>query len=454
MPNNKTLQEPQSIEAEKAVLGAMMLEREVISQIVTIIDEKAFYFDTHRRLYSAIVKLYDKETPVDIVTLSNELKSQKLLESIGGEVFLAELLDSVVTTANVTYYAKIVRDMATLREMIKICNNIIKEGYQQSAEVDELLDRAEQLVFSIKEKRIKKGVTHIKPVLMQTFELIEALSEKRKYITGVGSGFVELDKMTAGFQPADLIIVAGRPSMGKTSFCLNVGEFLGINENAPIGIFSLEMTKEQLVMRMLCSQARVSSQKIRAGFLKKSDWPKLTRASGSLSEAPIYIDDTPGIPILEIRAKARRLKSQYDIKLIVIDYLQLIAGPVSENRQQEISAISRSLKGLAKELNIPIIAVSQLSREVEKREGHRPVLADLRESGAIEQDADLVIFIYRAEHYQSTQENEGKAEITIGKQRSGPVGKFELAFIKEYARFENLAKSTAVPIEEASLEEE
>lgn len=453
MPSTKTLQEPQSVEAERAVLGAMMLERDVISRIVSIVDEKAFYFDTHRKLFSTIVKLYDKNVPVDLVTLANELKSEKYLETVGGEVFLTELLDSVVTTANVIHYANIVKDMYTLREMIKACNTIIQLGYQQTGEVDELLDRAEQLVFGLKEKRIEKGVAHIKPILTQTFELIEALSEKRKFITGAASGYVELDKLTAGFQPADLIIIAGRPSMGKTSFCLNIGEHLGINENVPIGIFSLEMTKEQLVMRMLCSQARVSSQKIRSGFLKKSDWPKLTRSAGSLSDAPIYIDDTAGIPILELRAKARRLKSQYDIKLIMIDYLQLIVGPSAENRQQEISSITRSLKGLAKELSIPIIAVSQLSREVEKRPGHRPVLADLRESGAIEQDADLVLFIYREEHYHNTADNEGKAEVIIGKQRNGPIGKFELAFIKDYARFENLAKSTIVPIEEASLEE-
>ncbi|MDD5528895.1 MAG: replicative DNA helicase [bacterium] len=453
MASNKSFQEPQSIEAERAVLGAMILERDAISKIIESVNEHSFYLDAHRQIFSAIIKLYDSNIPVDLVTLSNELKIRNLLETIGGEVFLTDLLDSIVTTANVSHYAKIVKDMATLRDMIRVCNTVIQSGYQQSAEVDELLDLAEQSMFALREKRIEKGVTHIKPILTRTFELIEALAEKQQYITGIPTAFVELDKLTAGFQIADLVIIAGRPSMGKTSFCLNIAEHLGINENTAVGIFSLEMTKEQLVMRMLCSQARVSAQKMRGGFLKKSDWPKLTRAAGSLSEAPIFIDDTPGIPILEIRAKARRLKSQQDIKLIIIDYLQLVTGPYAENRQQEISSISRSLKGLAKELGIPIIAISQLSREVEKRPGHRPVLADLRESGAIEQDADLVAFIYREEHYHKTDENEGKAEVIVAKQRNGPIGKFELAFIKDYARFENLANAKMMPIEEASLEE-
>lgn len=451
-PVDKAKQEPQAFEAEQSVLGAMLIDREAISRVIEILTDKSFYTDEHQKIYRTIVELYDKNIPIDLVILTEELKKKDELDAVGGASYLTTLLDRVVSSANVTHYAKIVKDKATLRDMIKSCNRIIESGYNGSSDVDEILDQAEQLIFNIKEKRVEKGFTHVKSVLKSSFELIEELSEKKKYITGIPSGFPDLDRLTAGFQTSDFIIVAGRPSMGKTAFCLNVAEYTGITQGLGVGIFSLEMAKEQVVMRMLCSQARVSSHKVRTGFVKKTDWPKLTTAAGLLSNAPIFIDDTPGIPILELRAKARRLKSMYDIKLLIVDYLQLVVGPRSDTRQQEISAISQSLKGLAKELNIPVIAVSQLSRAVEARVDRRPVLSDLRESGAIEQDADVVLFIYREERYRHTPENEGLAEITIGKQRNGPIGKIPLTFIKEYTRFESCAKGEVSMLDEEAVE--
>ena len=450
MAKGKRREEPQAIEAEQAVLGSMMLDRDAIGRVIEILSDNLFYIDANRRVYQGIIKLYDQNEPVDLVTLSNVLKKSGELKPIGGVEYLAEILDGVVSSANVGHYAKIVRNKAILREMIRACNKIIEAGYEEREEVSELLDQAEQVMFNIKEKRVEKGFIPVKSILKSSFELIEKLSERKEYVTGVPSGFVELDKLTSGFQNSDLVIVAGRPSMGKTAFCLNIAEEVATSHGGGVGIFSLEMSKEQVVMRMLCSQARVSSLKIRTGYInKKEDWTRLTTAAGSLNDAPIFIDDTAGIPILDLRAKARRLKSKYDIKLLIIDYLQLMTGPRSENRQQEISSISRSLKGLAKELNIPIVAVSQLSRAPETRGGAtRPRLSDLRESGAIEQDADLVLFIYREEIYKKIPENEGKAVVIIGKQRNGPVGERELAFIKEYTRFENLARPAMSPLDD------
>ena len=456
MAKDKVREEPQAIEAERAVLGSMILERDAIGRVMEILSDGSFYLDAHRRIYLAIIKLYDQNEPVDLVTLANGLKKKKELKSVGEAGYLAEILDNVVSSANVEHYAKIVRNKATLRDMIKACNRIIEAGYEEQEEVDEMLDKAEHIMFNIKERRIEKGFIPIKSILMPGFELMEKLSEKKEYVTGIPSSFTELDNLTSGFQSSDLIVVAGRPSMGKTSFCLNVAEEVAISHEQGVGIFSLEMSKEQVAMRMLCSQARVSSRRVRTpAYLEKSDWPKLTRAAGTLYEAPIFIDDTPGLPVLDLRAKARRLKSRYDIKLLIVDYLQLMSGPSrSENRQQEISAISRSLKELAKELAIPIIAVSQLSRAPETRGGvPRPRLSDLRESGAIEQDADVVLFVYRDEVYRRTPENEGLASIIIGKQRNGPTGEIKLAFIKEYTRFENLARTEMSPIEDETAVE-
>jgi len=445
-------QEPQAPEAEISVLGAMILDRDAIPKVIEVLDESSFYLDSHRRIYKAIVSLYDKNIAVDLVTLAEKLQKNRALNKVGGREYLVSLLDKVASSANVVHYAEIVRDRATLRKMISVATNIIEAGYDISADADSALDKAEQLIFSIKEARVKAGFVPIRAILKHSFDIIDKLYEKKMQVTGVPSGFVELDKMTAGFQPADLIVVAGRPAMGKTSFCLTIAGQVAIKHELPVGIFSLEMSKEMLVQRMLCSEARVSSSKVRTGYIKEEDYGTLARAAGILSEAPIYIDDTPAIPILELRAKARRLKSRENIGLLIIDYLQLMTGPKSENRQQEISAISRALKGLAKELSVPIIAVSQLSRAVEARASRKPVLSDLRESGAIEQDADVVIFIYRPEEYERTAENEGLAIIDIAKQRNGPTGSRELTFIKEYTRFENLARVESEFIEEEAVE--
>lgn len=453
MAKDRILEEPQSVEAERAVVGSMILDRDAISKVVEIIDERCFYLDSHRILYRTIVELYDKNIPVDILTLSNELKSKKELSAVGDAAYITELLESVISSANVVQYAKIVRDSATLRDMIKTSNQIIESAYQKTSGVDELVDKAEQLIFNVKEQRVERGFVPIKSVLTPTFESIEAAQEQKRYVTGIPSGFNDLDKYTSGFQQSDLIIVAGRPSKGKSAFCLNVAAYLSVVEKMGVGIFSLEMAKESVVMRILCSEARVNSRKVKTGYgIKGSDWAKLTRAAGALSAAPIYIDDTPEIPILELRAKARRLKAKNDIRLIVVDYLQLVTGPRAENRQQEISKISRSLKSLSKELNVPVIAVSQLSRAVEQRGDKRPVLADLRESGAIEQDADVVLFIHRRDKGEGL-EKEDIPEIIIAKHRNGPTGAIKLSFIKSYTRFENLAKSELIGEEETETSE-
>lgn len=451
MVNKKTLQEPQSIDAEQSVLGCMMFERDAISQVIEILDENVFYLDLHRLIYHAIIKLYDKNEPVDLVTLTNHLKNRGELDLVGGAKYLAELLESVASGANVSHYAKIVRDTATLRELIKTSNKVIESAYQSPGEVSELIDQAEALIFGIRTKREERGFIPIQSILKASFDEIEKKADKKGYVPGVPSGFIDLDNLTSGFQKTDFIIVAGRPSMGKTSFCLNITEEVAITYKKGVGIFSLEMSKEQIVTRLLCSQARVSPNKVRTGYLDKSDWPKLASAAGALNDAPIFIDDTPGIPIFELRAKARRLKSRYDIELLIVDYLQLIVGPRSDTREREIAAISGYLKSLAKELGIPVIAASQLSRAPESRVDRRPVLSDLRESGAIEQDADVVIFVYREERYRKTPDNEGRAEIIVGKQRNGPIGKVLLTFIKDYAKFESLARTQPIEVDEETV---
>ncbi len=374
------------------------------------------------------------------MTRPEQLKKAGSLEEIGGATYLTTLTSFVPTAANVDYYARIVKEKAILRSLIGASTQIITEGYDPTKDVDALLDKAETLIFDITQRKFEGGFTLFKDVIKGTIETIDQLYQKKEYVTGIATGFREFDIKTAGLQPSDFIVVAGRPSMGKSSFVSCIAERAGVVEKHPVAIFSLEMSKEQLVQRMLCSHARVDAHKVRTGFLTHSDWPKLTNAAGQLSEAPIFVDDTPGISVLELRAKARRLKSRHDIKLVIVDYLQLMQGPrAAENRQQQISEISRSLKALARELNVPLIAVSQLSRAVEARADHRPQLSDLRESGAIEQDADLVALLLREEYYMPTEENKGIAEVIIGKQRNGPVGSLKLAFIKEYTRFENLS---------------
>ncbi|MEW6097124.1 MAG: replicative DNA helicase [bacterium] len=433
--------QPQSIEAEISVLGAMLMDKEAICKAVETLSEDAFYKTTHRKIYSAMLDIFERNEPVDLVTLTNELKKKGELGNIGGPIYLTTILNSVPTAANVEYYIKIVNEKAVIRGLISAATEITSMAYQPTEDVAQLLDKAEQLIFNIVQRKISRDFVHIGEMLHDSFEMIEQLYAKKACVTGIPSGFVDLDTLTSGFHQSDLIIIAGRPSMGKSSLALNIAQHAGSREKIPIGMFSLEMSKEQLVQRMLCAEARVDAHKLKTGYLGEADWPKLTTAAGVLADSPIYVDDTPAISILEIRAKARRLKAKYNVGLIVVDYLQLVQGRMQvDNRQQEISEISRSLKSLARELNIPVIALSQLSREVEKRSDRKPQLSDLRESGAIEQDADLVAFVYREEYYRPTPENEGIAEIIIGKQRNGPVGTVKLAFVKKYTRFENLAR--------------
>ncbi len=431
---------PHNIEAEKSVLGSMLIDDDAIGLAVEIIDESWFYDDAHRKIYRAIVELYSAHKNVDLVTLSDKLKNDGQLEEVGGVSYISEIIDFVPTSANVEYYANIVKEKGLLRKLIHNATKIITESYQASGNVDEVVDCAERLIFEVAELRQRQQSIHIKELVKSSIETLDKLYQRKEHITGIPTGFEKIDYMTSGLQKSDLIILAGRPSMGKSSFAVSIGENAAMKHNVGVAYFSLEMSKEQLVQRMLCSLARIDAHKLRSGFLSPSDWPKLTAAAGKLSESKIFIDDTPAISSLELRAKARRLKANNDIGLLILDYLQLMRGPSkSDSRQQEISEISRSLKALARELDIPVIALSQLSRQVENRQDHRPQLSDLRESGAIEQDADLVALLMREEYYNPTEENAGIAEVIIAKQRNGPVGTVKLSFIKEYMRFENLA---------------
>jgi replicative DNA helicase len=433
---------PQSLEAEVSVLGGVLLENEALNRVLEVVNEGDFYREAHRRIFSALLHLYERNEPADLITLSEVLKKRDALEEVGGIEYLNSLVNSVPTAANIAYYAKIIKEKSILRKLINRATEIINLGYGDAGDVDEFLDRAERLIFEISEDRVRPSFFPIKDIIKASFKTIENLYEKKQLITGVPSGFTKLDDLTSGLQPSDLIIVAGRPSMGKTALALNITQHAAIEGGIPSAIFSLEMAKEQLALRMLCSEAKVDAHRLRGGFLSETDWPKLTRAAGSLSEAPIFIDDTPGLTVLEMRAKSRRLKAEHNLGLVVVDYLQLMRGRAnSETREQEISDISRSLKALAKELRLPVIALSQLNRKVEDRGDKRPQLADLRESGAIEQDADVIIFLYRDEVYNRSEDNphKGKAEIIVGKQRNGPTDKFELAFLDKYTCFENLS---------------
>ncbi len=431
---------PHNIDAEKSVLGAMLIDEEAIALGIEILDEAWFYEDAHRKIYQAIVGLYDQRKRVDLVTLSDKLKSDGLLEAVGGVSYLSLIMDFVPTSANVEHYAQIVKERGVLRRLIQNATQIISSCYHPNGGVEEIVDNAERLIFEVADLKERQQSVHIKDLVKDSIETLDKLYQRKEHVTGVATGFERFDYMTSGLQKSDLIIIAGRPSMGKSALAVSMAENASLNFRKAVAFFSLEMSKEQLVQRMLCSLARVDAHKVRSGFLSPSDWPKLTAAAGKLSQTKIFIDDTPAISVLELRAKARRLKANYDIDLIVLDYLQLMRSTMrADSRQQEISEISRSLKSLARELSIPVIALSQLSRAVESRQDHRPQLSDLRESGAIEQDADVVVLLVREEYYQPTEENKGIADVIMAKQRNGPVGTFKLAFIKEYMRFENLA---------------
>jgi replicative DNA helicase len=435
---------PQNIEAEQSILGGILIENFAVNKVMEVLAPDDFYRESHRKIYKALIDLSERDEPADLITLTNELKNNGHLDSVGGASYVASLIDSVPTAANIEYYVKIVKEKAILRKLIQTSTEIITQSYEDRGDVEGFLDEAERAIFDISENRVRPSFYSVKDVIKDSFKILERLYEKKELVTGVPSGFKELDRLTAGFQPSDLIIVAGRPSMGKTAFCLNIAQYAAIQKKIPIAIFSLEMSKEQLGIRMLCSEAHVEGTKLRSGFLSESDWPRLTIAAGNLSDASIYIDDTAALTILELRAKARRLKTeQGGLGMVIVDYLQLMKGRTRvESRQQEISEISRSLKALSKELSIPVIAVSQLSRKTGERTGNRPQLSDLRESGAIEQDADLILFIYRDEIYNRSEDNpnKGKAEIIIGKQRNGPIGKVDLAFLDKFTTFKELYK--------------
>ena len=431
---------PQNLEAEMAVIGSMLIDEEAVSVAAELLDKDSFYRDSHRKIFEAIIDLYNANKAVDLITLTDELKRRATLDAIGGASFLTAVVNSVPTAANISHYVSIVREKSILRSLISNSTKVIFRCYESDGNVAEVVDDAEKLIFEVSDRRTHGSYIPLKEIIKDSIETIDRLYQKKAHVTGIATGFIDFDEKTSGLQASDLIVVAGRPSMGKSAFALGIAEYAGVIEKIPTAIFSLEMSKEQLVQRVLCAHAKVDAHKVRTGYLSPSDWPKLTAAAGKLSEAPIFIDDAPAISVMELRAKARRLKMHQDIKLIILDYMQLMRGSGNvESRQQEISDISRSLKALARELSVPVLAISQLSRAVESRQDHRPQLSDLRESGAIEQDADVVVLILREEYYSPTPDNQGKAEIIIAKQRNGPVGSMNLAFIKEYTRFENIA---------------
>lgn len=429
---------PQSIEAEKSVLGSMMIDKNVIAQAVEILSAEDFYRDAHKYIFKSIVEMYQRDEPIDEITLLEHLKSTDRLEKSGGISYITEIGSSVLTTANVKSYIKIVEDKATLRKLIDSSTKIIESCYNNQDDVEKVIDVAEQKIFDLAEKKSSSDFEPLSDILERGFEQIETLFNNKGEVTGVGSGFKDLDDLTSGFQKGDMILIAARPSMGKTTFALNIAEHAALREGKSVVIFSLEMSKEQLAYKLLCSEANVDMLKLRTGNLEDKDWENIARASGPLSSAKIYIDDTAGVSIMEMRSKCRRLKIEYGIDLILIDYLQLMSGSGEESRQQEVSEISRNIKAIAKEMQCPVIALSQLSRAPEQRADHRPMLSDLRESGSIEQDADLVMFLYRDEYYNKETEEKNIAECIIAKQRNGPVGNVKLAWIGQFSKFGNL----------------
>lgn len=432
---------PQSLDAEQSVLGAMLIERDAIARVAELLTPEHFYKETHQIIFDAICALYQRSEPVDLVTLSEELRRREKLEIIGGGEALTALIDIVPTAANVEHYARIVEEKAIRRQLMRAGHGIVGLGLEGEEKIEDLLDKAEQQIFHIGQRRFTQQFVPIKEILKSTLEHIDELYSRDSEVTGIATGFKEFDTMTAGLQPAELIVIAARPGMGKTSFCLNIAQHAAIDCSVPVAFFSLEMAKEQLVQRMLCAEALVDAHRLRTGKLHDGDWKKIADSMNLLSKAEIYIDDSSSISVLEMRSKVRRLKAERGLGVIVVDYLQLIRGHGRiENRVQEISDIARGLKAMAKDLRVPVLAVSQLSREVEKRTDKRPLLSDLRESGAIEQEADLVAFIYRDSYYNEKSEKQNTAEIIIAKQRNGPVGTVELVFVKEYTKFGSKSK--------------
>jgi replicative DNA helicase len=439
---------PHNLEAERAVLGSMVLDRESVPRALELLKATDFYKEGHRKIFQAMIALFERSDPVDHLTLSDELKRRGEMDEVGGLAAVAGMIDEASTAAHLVAYAGIVRKKAVLRELIRVSTDIIGLSYESGDDVDRLLDEAERRIFALSERRIQGAPVPARLILRETVEYIERLYDRKEHVTGLPTGFPRLDEMTSGLQPSDFVIVAGRPSMGKTAFALNIAKYAVVEQRKRVLILSLEMSAIQLMQRLLCAEARVDSHRVRTGYLDQRDWTRLIHAAGHLSEARLFIDEAPGLTALEARAKARRMMAEHGLDLLVIDYLQLMSGRSPDNRQQEISEISRSLKALAKELNVPVVALSQLSRAVEARQGrdYRPQLSDLRESGALEQDADLILFVYRAERYGlQPEEGEKVAEIIIGKQRNGPVGTVKLTFIPEYASFENLASPERLP---------
>ena len=433
---------PHDIEAEQAVIGSMLTDKDAVVSAIEVLKEDDFYRDDNKAIYSAILNLYNRAEPIDIITVKAELEAMGKFEQVGGLEYLAELPEKVPTTANSMKYIKIVEEKSTLRNLIKTANEIIELGYDPTEDVDDIMEGVEKKIFNIMQNKNQKGYAAMKDILVDSFTQLEELYNRKQHITGVPSGFTDLDYRTAGFHGSDLILIAARPAMGKSAFALNIATNAAVKAKVPVAIFSLEMSKEQMVNRILCSEAMVDSNKVRTGKLEEDDWTKLAEAIGPLSEAEIYIDDTPGISVMEIRAKCRKLKLEKNIGMVVIDYLQLVQGSNKRNgsREQEISEISRSLKILAKELNVPVIALSQLSRAVEQRPDHRPMLSDLRESGAIEQDADIVMFLYRDDYYNEDSDKKGIAEVIIAKHRGGSTGTVDLVWLGSYTKFVDLER--------------
>ena len=434
---------PQSVEAEQSVLGAMLIEKEAIIKVMEILNPEDFYRESHRVIYQAALSLANRSEAVDIITITEQLRKDDKLEAVGGISYVTSLANAIPTAANVGHHARIVEEKALLRGLITTATHIAGMGYDANEEVEQILDQAEKMIMGVSGRKAGPGFTPIREIISKAMSKIEELYQSKGGITGLPTGFKDLDRLTSGLQPSDLILVAARPSMGKTAFTLNIAQHVALREKKAVAFFSLEMSKEQLVQRMICAEAAIDSAKLRIGDLADSDWPKLVNACNRLYEAPLFIDDTAGITVAQMRSKARRLKIEHSLRLIVIDYLQLMqgsGGKNSENRQQEISEISRSLKALARELNVPIIALSQLSRGVEARQSKKPMLSDLRESGSLEQDADIVSFLYREDYYNPETDNKNITEVIVAKHRNGPVDTVRLFFHKQFTRFSDLAK--------------